>query len=192
MLMKKGFSLEAFLHIKANTKTAQEEEMHVDDIDLVETDENGVPLSQGERNRDYLIQNAVDSVPTDRELPEWAQTNNGSPAEQLPDRQIQIQDNLAMFLPQGPDGEAQAAALADLVSDKIAQYGEPYNDVFWAVVGHGDLQGQVDFNTALHVADQASFANQSQAVAKLVSEGADPMDALASTMFAGNKEPFTI
>ena len=45
MLMKKGFSLEAFLHIKANTKTAQEEEMHVDDIDLVETDENGVPLS---------------------------------------------------------------------------------------------------------------------------------------------------
>ena len=184
MFMKKGFSLEALQYIKANTKTAQEE-MQVGEADLEEVGQDG--LSEFDR----ALERDQSYVPTDTELPEWAKPNNG-PKEQLPDRQIQIQDNLAMFLPQGPEGEAQAAALADLVSDKISQYGEPYNDVFWAVVGYGDLQGQVDFNTALHVADQASTANQSQAVAKLVSEGTDPMDALGATTFSGNSEPFSI
>ena len=194
MLMKKGFSFEALTNIKKNTKTAQEE-MQVDDRDLVEVDENGVPLTIGEQNRDNLIQRMVDIEPTDREMPAWATPNQSSGIRQdLPDRQIQIQDNIAMFLPQGPEGAAQAEALADIVSDKIAQYGEPYNDVFWAVVGHGDAMGQVDWNTALHVADQASSQNQSAEVMKAVQDGMDPMEALQSIPLfgGGNTEPFSI
>jgi len=192
--MKRGFSFEALKRISANTKTSQEYALN--DADLEEVDENGQPFEQindvdleeideyGVSERDRELNRTKDLVPTDRELPEWAQTNSGSNG-QLPDRQIQIQDNIAMLLPQGPEGESQAAALADIVSDKVTQYGDAYLDVFWAVAGQGDQAGQVDFKMALNVADEALSKNQAESVTKAINEGVAPMDALSAIPLFG-------
>jgi len=175
--MKRGFSFEALKRISANTKTSQEYALN--DSDLEELDESGVS------EFDNAVQREKEIVPTDRELPEWAQTNSGLSQEQLPDRQVQIQDNIAMLLPQGPEGESQAAALADIVSDKVTQYGDAYLDVFWAVAGQGDQAGQVDFKMALHVADEALSKNQADSVTKSINEGVAPMDALSAIPLFG-------